>query len=129
MVDEVVVPLVSRSEIRQPQVRPHADPPKGGRSRFVALLDEKSQAEEVRFSQHARERLKAREINLSGSDLEKLNGAVEKVAKKGGKESLVLLGDSALVVSIKNRTVVTVLDREKMGGNVFTNIDSAVLVT
>jgi flagellar operon protein len=50
------------------------------------------------------------------------------VAQKGGRESLVMMGDSALVVSVKNRTVVTALDKAQMRGNVFTNIDSAVII-
>lgn len=60
--------------------------------------------------------------------MERLEGAVDSVARKGGKDSLVLLGDAALVVSVKNRTVVTAMDRAGMRGNVFTNIDSAVIL-
>ena len=58
--------------------------------------------------------------------MKQLEGAVDSVAQKGGKESLILMGDAALVVSVKNRTVVTAMDRQGMKGNVFTNIDSAV---
>jgi flagellar operon protein len=50
------------------------------------------------------------------------------VAQKGGRESLIMLGDAALVVSVKNRTVITAMDRGSMQGNVFTNIDSAVVL-
>jgi flagellar operon protein len=39
-----------------------------------------------------------------------------------------MMKDAALVVSIKNRTVVTAMDRNQMQGNVFTNIDSAVII-
>jgi flagellar operon protein len=99
----------------------------GGDSTFARVLDEKLPSQGVTFSNHARERLKSRGISLSQADMEKLEGAVENVAKKGGKESLVLVGDAALVVSVKNRTVVTALDRESIRGNVFTNIDSAVI--
>ena len=93
---------------------------------FAQVLD--AQLPGLKFSNHAQERLRARNINLTDTDLQKLNGAVENVARKGGKESLVMLGDAALVVSIKNRTVVTALDRTQMMGNVFTNIDSAVIL-
>jgi hypothetical protein len=31
-------------------------------------------------------------------------------------------------VSVKNKTVITVLDRAQMNGNVFTNIDSTVVI-
>jgi len=99
----------------------------GGDSAFSKVLDQKLTGQPVRFSQHALERLKARGITLSEKDLKQLSGAVDSVAQKGGKESLVMTGDAALVVSIKNRTVVTALDRQSMNGHVFTNIDSAVV--
>jgi len=97
-------------------------------SPFSKVLDQKLPTQGVKFSQHAQDRLKSRNINFSANDLAKLEGAVNNVAQKGGKESLVMMGDAALVVSIKNRTVVTALDRLQMQGNVFTNIDSAVVL-
>lgn len=97
-------------------------------SPFAKVLDQKLPAASVKFSQHAQDRLKSRNINFTANDLAKLEGAVNSVAQKGGKESLVMMGDAALVVSIKNRTVVTALDRMQMQGNVFTNIDSAVVL-
>jgi flagellar operon protein len=98
------------------------------RNRFAKVLDEKIPAQGLRFSQHAQERLKARGITISDNDLQRLEGAVNSVAQKGGRESLVMMGDAALVVSVRNRTVVTAVDRESMKGNVFTNIDSAVVL-
>ena len=97
-------------------------------SQFAQVLDQKLPTQGVKFSQHAQDRLRARNINFSAGDLANLEGAVNSVAQKGGKESLVMMGDSALVVSIKNRTVVTAMDRSQMKGNVFTNIDSAVVI-
>ena len=81
---------------------------------FASLLDQKLPSQGVKFSQHAQDRLRARNINFSANDLANLEGAVNSVAQKGGKESLVMMGDSALVVSIKNRTVVTAMDRAQM---------------
>ena len=95
---------------------------------FSSYLDEKLPVKGVKFSQHAQDRLQSRGIKLSENDILKLETAVNNVAQKGGKDSLIMLGDSAFVVSVKNRTVVTALDRDAMQGNVFTNIDSAVLV-
>lgn len=94
-------------------------------SPFAKVLD---QTQGVKFSQHAQDRLKARNISFSSDQLQQLEGAVNSVAQKGGKESLVMMGDAALVVSVKNRTVVTAMDRTQMKGNVFTNIDSAVII-
>jgi flagellar operon protein len=38
-----------------------------------------------------------------------------------------MLNDNALVVSVKNSQVVTVVDRDNLKDNVFTNIDSAII--
>ena len=81
----------------------------------------------VKFSKHAQQRLEDRNIQLSDKDVQNLNAAVDKAGEKGSQDSLILLRDLAFVVSIKNRTVVTALDGDKLKDNVFTNIDSAVI--
>lgn len=82
----------------------------------------------LRFSAHAQQRMASRRIELSGADQSTLAAAVDKAAAKGAKDSLILLRDLAFVVSVKNRTVVTALDDESMRENVFTGIDSAIVV-
>ena len=57
-----------------------------------------------------------------------LKDAVNKAEAKGAKESLILMDQLALVVSVKNRTVITAVDGASLKDNVFTNIDSAVIV-
>ncbi|MBC7963453.1 MAG: flagellar protein [Steroidobacteraceae bacterium] len=111
--------------------RPQQQKPVSGQtsnSPFAQVLDQKLPSQGVKFSQHAQDRLRARNITFSAADLANLEGAVNSVAQKGGKESLVMMGDSALVVSVRNRTVVTAMDKTQMRGNVFTNIDSAVII-
>ena len=39
-----------------------------------------------------------------------------------------LVDDIALVVSVKNKTVITAVDQARLKDNVFTNIDSAIVV-
>ncbi len=85
------------------------------------------QIQELKFSRHAQERLEARKITLSSSQLTRLHEAVKKAQAKGAQESLVLLDDLAFVVSIKNKTVITAVDGESRKNNVFTNIDSAII--
>jgi flagellar operon protein len=128
MIDPILIPnpvqpgRIDRSQQHQPASQTTDSP-------FARVLDQKLPSTQgVKFSQHAQDRLKARNITFSATDLANLEGAVNSVAQKGGKESLVMMGDSALVVSVKNRTVVTALDRTQMRGNVFTNIDSAVII-
>ncbi len=128
MVDQIFFPNpVQPGRIDHPQ-QPKPTTGQTSNSPFAQVLDQKLPTQEVKFSQHAQDRLRARNITFSATDLASLEGAVTSVAQKGGKESLVMMGDSALVVSIKNRTVVTAMDRTQMKGNVFTNIDSAVII-
>lgn len=94
---------------------------------FAALLQQELQRSTIKFSAHAEKRLAARRIQLTPSQLTALEQAVDRLQAKGGRESLVILGDVAFVVSVKNRTVITAVDGESMKENVFTNIDSAVV--
>jgi len=84
----------------------------------------------IQFSQHALERLQARNIHLGQAELAKINSAMDKAAQKGAKESLVLMNNNnlALVVSVKNKTVITAMDSASMRNNIFTNIDSAIIL-
>lgn len=99
---------------------------KSGQTFQQALQQE---MESVKFSQHALQRLASRKIELDQTQLQKLQQAVGQAAQKGARESLVLMQpDLAFVVSVRNRTVITAVDGDSMKENVFTNIDSAVIV-
>ncbi|MDI9459250.1 MAG: TIGR02530 family flagellar biosynthesis protein [Bacillota bacterium] len=94
---------------------------------FAKILEGKLQQRTVKFSAHAAKRLEARGIQLSEEQLQNLEEAVEKARNKGGRETLILLDNIALVVSVINRTVITAIDGESLKDNVFTQIDSAVI--
>lgn len=87
-----------------------------------------SATEGLKFSSHAIERIQSRGIKLMQDDLKKLNDAVDKALTKGSKDTLVIMGENAFVVSAKNKTVITAMDKNQMKDNVFTNIDSTVFV-
>ena len=89
-----------------------------------ALIQEKA----IRFSKHAQERMDQRSISLSHAEIDRINTAMEKARAKGVKDSLILMGDLALIVNIPSKTVVTALDGENLKENVFTNIDGAVIL-
>jgi flagellar operon protein len=82
----------------------------------------------LKFSAHATQRLKERKIELDPATMTKVNDAIDKLDSKGVQDSLILTKDAALIVNVKNRTVITAMDRGSLTGNVFTNIDGAVLV-
>ena len=86
------------------------------------------EANPLKFSSHALNRIRERGISMGKEQMEKLEKAVDTAAAKGAKDSLILGSDAAFIVSVKNRTVVTVVDRGSMVGNVFTNIDSTVVM-
>lgn len=95
---------------------------------FQEVLDGISKKEEIKFSKHALERLRVRNINLSKTDIGKINGAIEKAEEKGVDEALILMDDKAFIASVKNRTIITAATNEQLKENVFTNIDGAVIV-
>jgi flagellar operon protein len=82
----------------------------------------------LKFSAHASQRLSDRKITLDAATMTKVNNAIDMAEAKGIDDTLVLTKDAALIVNVKNRTVITAMDRNAMTGNVFTNIDGAVIV-
>ena len=95
----------------------------GGNSPGVAPV-----ASTLKFSNHAVDRMQARGIRFSPEEMAKIEGAVSKAAAKGAKETLLLTDQNALIVSIKDNTVVTVMDKAALKDNVFTKIDSTVVI-
>ena len=83
----------------------------------------------LKFSAHASSRLVSRGIEVGPEQMRKLGEAVDKAAAKGLDDTLILTKDAAFIVSVRNRTVVTAMDRAQMEGNVFTNIEGAIIVT
>jgi flagellar operon protein len=83
---------------------------------------------DLRFSAHAEARLRTRDIRLTPADTAQINQAVEIAQAKGAQESLILYDDLALIVSIRNKLVITALERGESQANVFTHIDSAVVL-
>ena len=94
---------------------------------FDSLLNQQLQGNGLRFSKHASLRMQSRGIQFNAKDLGRLDQAVRQAGAKGCRDSLVLLDSTALVVSIKDHTVITVTDKEQLKGNLFTNIDSAII--
>ncbi len=94
---------------------------------FREVLKQKLPSE-IKFSNHCMKRLEQNNIQVSSQQMDKLKSAVDKAESKGSRESCVIMEDMAFIVSVQNRTVITVVDGQRMKDNVFTNIDSAVIV-
>ncbi len=81
----------------------------------------------LKFSNHALDRLNKRGVEINTNTFERLDSAVTAADKKGAGQSLVLLDEMAFLVSVKNRTVITAMETNNMKEGVFTKIDSAVI--
>ena len=92
---------------------------------FEQVLQSRTGA--VQFSRHALQRLERRGIAVDQAVQQRLDDGVARAAGKGAREAVVFIDGTAFVTSVRNRTVITAVDRDHMRDHVFTNIDSAVI--
>ena len=83
---------------------------------------------ELKFSKHAVNRLKQRDITLSAEQKSRLENGVKKASEKGINESLIMIDSLAFIVNIPNKTVITAMDQMESDDSIFTNIDGAVIM-
>ncbi|MDX6599162.1 MAG: hypothetical protein QOE87_3049 [Gaiellales bacterium] len=102
-------------------------PARPGGPSFGDMLAKRLDAAPLHFSGHALQRIERRGISVDAAVLARLGDGVSRAAAKGSRDSLVLVDQTAFVVSVPNRTVITAVDRDHMREQVFTNIDSAVI--
>ena len=96
---------------------------------FESLLRERLDGNHpLRFSKHAEERINQRGIEISETLLDNLKGAIEKAREKGAKDVVIIDSKGAFIVNIPNNTVVTTISESELKENIFTNIDSAVII-
>jgi flagellar operon protein len=97
-------------------------------SSFKELLNEKqAQVNALSFSKHATERIEQRNIDIDESIEGKLNEALEQAKDKGLKNVLVMIDSSAFILNTLSNKVITALNNSELKGNIFTNIDGAVI--
>lgn len=124
-----MAPRINPIQIQRPSVEQSVRPrPVGKRGSFAATLAKESERlDSLKISAHAEKRLNSSNIRLSESDVRRIDGAVQRAGAKGSNQSLIMLDDLALVVSVKNRVVITAVDDARTRDGVFTNIDSVVI--
>jgi flagellar operon protein len=121
----------STAPVRPPGVPVQIPPTPATAPSFRDVLGRQglAQGAQLKFSAHAMQRLQSRNITLSADDVRRMNAMAEVAASKGAQQSLFVLRDVGMIVSIKNRTVITAVDADSMRENVFTNIDSAAVIS
>src|SRR5690242_17923438 len=80
---------------------PVTKPVPGAGPDFASALQD-----QLKVSGHAKTRLESRNIQLGKAEWDRVLDGVNRAAAKGSKESLIMCDDVALVVSVKNRTVI-----------------------
>lgn len=98
---------------------------------FEKLLKEQlgsRENQQLQFSKHAAARVEQRGIELTEGVMDGLRQAVEKARDKGAKDVVIIGKQGAFIVNVPNNTVVTTMTRAEMKNNIFTNIDSAVIM-
>lgn len=117
--------IQAMTDILQRQTNASKNERPQGKSFEEILRQKADKTEGLKFSRHASERLLSRNINLSDSQLTRLEEAARKADAKGIRESLVMVDDLAFIVNIKNNTVITAVGESD--DKIFTNIDGAVI--
>ena len=92
------------------------------------LREAAAKTEKLSISKHATMRLQQRGIDISQETWDKVNEKTNEAKKKGITDSLVLLDNAALIVSAKNKVVVTAMGRNEAAGQIFTNINGTILI-
>lgn len=115
--------FVPTDSYKQPKVK------QVNKDSFSAQLQAAVQSQsKLMISKHAQERLKHRNIQITSDSWKKIEDKISEAKKMGVTDSLVLLPDAALIISAKNQTVITALDREEAASQIFTNINGTIVL-
>ena len=114
-----------QSGVRQPIITKQVAPSKQA---FLQHLHEATGKTDLKVSKHANQRLLERNIHISDAQWQLVSDKVSEARSKGVKDSLVLMDQAALIVSAKNSTVITAMDRKEANNQLFTNIDGTIVL-
>ncbi|MDV6376711.1 flagellar protein [Sporosarcina sp. GW1-11] len=110
-------PILCQSQIQ-------AQPPNQS---FLEHLHHTTQPEKLKISKHANDRLQERGIQMTDAEWARISEKVDEAKRKGIRESLVLTDQAVLIVSAKNSTVITAMNRMEAKDQLFTNIDGTIV--
>lgn len=113
-------PITLPNQLKQPKVQ--QTPVKS----FASILQETAQT--LKISKHASQRIAQRNINISDYEWKQIEDKLSTAKQKGLNDSLFITENAALIVNVKNSTVVTAMDRQEASSQVFTNIDGAIIL-
>ncbi len=90
------------------------------------LANAKAKNEGFTVSKHAALRLN--QINFTEEDMKEIEKGFEIAKDKNSKNTVMLYKDVALIASVENRTLITAVEKDRAKDNIFTNVDSVVIL-
>jgi flagellar operon protein len=126
--NNILIPQISRLPEKDKKI---GQTPKVDQNEFDKLLGQTLTEEthpEISLSVHAERRIKERNLNFDSAEYLKLQQAFEKLRNKGGRDSLVITDRAAYILDVNKNTVVTAMDKANLSENVFTKIDSTLIM-
>lgn len=94
---------------------------------FKDFLDKEIENKKsYKLSKHAVERLSS--VDFNQEDFNNLRDGIRRAREKGSKNTVMVYKDMAILASVENNTIITVVEKERAKENVFTNIDSVVII-
>lgn len=112
----------------QPAVRQAQSTSNIAKQSFLAHLQEATKQQELKVSKHANDRIVERNIAISEQEWQAVSDKVFEARSKGVNQPLVLMDQAALIISAKNATVITAMDRTEAKQQLFTNIDGTIVL-
>lgn len=96
-------------------------------SSFQSILDTaKSKETGFTVSKHAAKRLD--EINFTEEDMKQIEKGFEIAKDRNSKNTVMLYKDVAIIASVENKTLITAVEKDRAKENIFTNVDSVVIL-
>ena len=94
---------------------------------FKDILESvKNKEEGFIVSKHAALRLN--EINFTEEDMKQIEKGFKIAKDKNSKNTVMLYKDVAIIASVENKTLITAVEKERAKDNIFTNVDSVVIL-
>jgi flagellar operon protein len=112
----------------QPNIQNLKQQSSANSSKFAHYLGTFTNNETIKVSKHANERMQLRDISITESEWDLISNKVNEAKSKGVNQPLVLLDHAALIVSARNNTVITAMDRNEAKEQLFTNIDGTIVL-
>lgn len=120
-------PVGNFGQISNAQSKPNNTIDSNHEKSFKDILEgAKNNGEGFTVSKHAALRLD--EINFTKEDMKEIEKGFEIAKDKNSRNTVMLYKDVALIASVENKTLITAVNRERAKDNIFTNVDSVVIL-